>query len=190
MHGLKTFPESYLESNFFELLKNLFENYYDNLVNNFLFDEYNNLVFKVNIPVFKNWLMKNFINSLEALIFDGQRKNDIIQNEIEKLKLLNEPSENFIGSKVSKTNSGRKFLSKSERLELFNKFIYALFISLSWILDEKKDQKSYIDKFHEIGKVNLNSSSFLMKEELLNFSKNFVSIGKDLLDYIYNPQNN
>ena len=181
----KTLPDSYKSSNFIELVNNLYEFLFDPYINSTLFDQYNNFLFKVQVPVFKNWLTTSFIKVLESLLFCNMRKEDIIENEKEKQKMLKRLTESNISSgiEMKKEKERAKYLSKIEKIDLFNKFIYSLFISLSSILEESQAQKYFSSQFNEICKDLMNNPNYLFKEELLNLNKFFV--GKDMLDYKY-----
>jgi dynein heavy chain, axonemal len=194
---IKSFPDSYHETNYLDLIRSLFENFYEPLVNNFLFNEYNTLLYKVNVSIHKNWLMKSFINILESLLFTHQTKAEITENELEKLRIAKEHADSQI-TVVEASSPNRKLstlrtkikksVSKAERVEIFNKFIYSILVTLCWILDSPKDQKSFIEKIFEISKDIMNVHTFILKEELLHFTKNFL--GKDLTDYIFNTHDN
>ena len=122
-------------------------------------------------------MIKNFISTLEALLFFHQKKNDLIESENEKAKLSKHKtgmiSEEFkLESKVH--------VAKGDRLDLTSKFIFAIFTNLCWILESHIDQESFMKNFNDIFKDLISISNFLLKEEVLILSKLFMS--KNLLD--------
>ena len=112
---LNTLPDSYKKSNFPELVTCLFEKYYSKIVDEVLFDEYNNLKKKMGIPLFKNWFMKTFVNILECMVFNSMSKEFTINDDIEKQHLveLNE-SENSIANPTHNNNNKKEISTNNK----------------------------------------------------------------------------
>ena len=191
---LNTLPDSYKKSNFPELITCLFEKYYSKLVDEVLFDEYNNLKKKTGIPLFKNWFMKTFVNILECMIFCNMSKEDTINDDIEKqhLKELNEGENSIVNPTtstkkivISTNNNSFKTVSENERENLYNKFIYSLLVSFTWLLDNPKDQVEVVEKIREINSKCAKDTNFQMAEEVLQFNRNYESNYAQLLHFIY-----
>ena len=192
---IKTLPESYQQSNFAELVENLFVYYYDEIVNKTLFDEYNNAKVKMGLPIFKNWFMKIFIDVLESLVFDKISKEEVIENENEKKRMKeNNDNENTIEianeGKDKERDMNNKNISKKDRAELYNKFIHALMISFVWVLENQKDQIALFEKIQEINKNVTQEQNFLMSEEVFEFNKNYGQANADFINYIYDHKDN
>jgi len=191
---ISTFPESYQQanSNYLELLSNLFELLYEPLIKKIMFDEYNNINVKISIPMNKNWIMKNFIKILESLIFSHQKKSDFLDSENENSKETNDAKLNLtlnnMANPVSENKAIKKNASKSERNELFNKFIASLIYSTCWLIDNPKEQKYIYNNIFDIADQNMNKHEFIMKDELHTFLKNYSD--KDLLNYVFSQKEN
>jgi hypothetical protein len=160
---LDTLPDSYIKSDFKDCIIALFNSYYHQIVDDHLFDEYNNLIVKMGLPIFKNWFMQIFINVLECLLFDSISKEETIENEIEKERMKeNNEGDNQIGVKEVEKDKGNtnRHLSEREKQVLFNKFIYCLMISFIWLLDSNKEQQLIISKIAEINKINVKDQNY------------------------------
>jgi dynein heavy chain len=99
---IETLPESYKQNDFVELIKELFYKYYVRIINECVFDEYNNLKIKIGIPIFKNWFMKMFICVLECVLFDKVSKEETIENEMEKKRMKENNENEGIGNEKEK----------------------------------------------------------------------------------------
>ena len=190
---LKSLPESYQTSNYEKLLLNLFESYYDEIVNQTMFDEYNNAKVSLGLPLFKNWFMKVFIDVLECLLFDKQTKEDVIDNENE-LKAMRDNAENDntidISKKDKDSNASHRTINKRERITLFNKFIHALVVSFIWVIDNHKHQQLVLDKIKELNKKVTQQQSFMLSEEVFEFNKNYEQLGIEFTNFIYDHEDN
>ena len=191
---LNTLPDSYKKSNYPELITNLFETYYNEIVDNILFDEYNNLKKKIGVPMFKNWFMKTFVNMLECNIFNSMSREDTINDDIEKqhLKELNE-GDNAIGANTN-ANKDKKIIinpnsprviTETERENLYNKFIYTILVSFAWLLENPKDQLDIVEKLRTINAKCMKDPNFQMAEEALQFNRSYESNYGQLLNMIY-----
>ncbi len=185
---LDTLPESYIKSDFKDCIIALFNSYYHQIVDDHLFDEYNNLIVKMGLPIFKNWFMKIFINVLECLLFDSISKEETIENEIEKERMKeNNEGDNQIGVKEVEKDKGNinRHLSEREKQVLFNKFIYCLMISFIWLLDSNKEQQLIISKIAEINKINVKDQNYPLNEEIMEFNKNYEQILHQFNHFLY-----
>ena len=172
---IATLPESFRQNDFVELVKELFNKYYVRIINECVFDEYNNLKIKIGIPVFKNWFMKIFICVFECVLFEKISKEETIENELEKKRMkennenegINQEKDKNVNLVVHKNLSGR------EREKLFKKFIYSLIINFIWILENPKESQIIIDKIISINKENMKNQNFPFSEELMEFTKDY-----------------
>jgi len=194
---MNTFPMSYQKkkSNFLEFLANLFEYFYVPLINNILFDEYNNINIKLNIPMNKNWMMKNFIQILESLIFCNQKKSELIDLEEDKRKDNPEASDNKLTLTITNSENNnpdnknkKKQITKTEKNDLFNKFIASLIYSTCWLINSLKEQKDIYNSIFEIAENNMNKPDFALKDELRKFLKIYAD--KDLLNHVFSLKDN
>ena len=195
---LNTLPQSYKKTNYPELITCLFEKYYNEIIEGVLFDEYNNLKKKIGVPMFKNWFMKTFVNILECNIFNSMSKENTIKDDIEKqhLKELNE-GDNAISSNTN--NQEKKIIinpdairtiTETERENLYNKFIYSILVCFSWILEDPKDQHEIVEKLKSINAKSIKDPNFQMAEEALQFNRSYESNYGQLLNMIYNFEEN
>eukprot|EP00340_Litonotus_pictus_P012496 CAMPEP_0170538444 /NCGR_PEP_ID=MMETSP0209-20121228/103311_1 /TAXON_ID=665100 ORGANISM="Litonotus pictus, Strain P1" /NCGR_SAMPLE_ID=MMETSP0209 /ASSEMBLY_ACC=CAM_ASM_000301 /LENGTH=3072 /DNA_ID=CAMNT_0010840135 /DNA_START=28 /DNA_END=9246 /DNA_ORIENTATION=- len=180
-----------------DFLKNLYTSMFLPLISEFMFDEFNNLKFRLSIPFYKNWLIRNFVMVLEALLLKNSRKEDIIQSELEKEQLLKDQENNNImaitANTVNEKSSKKstmgiklniKQLSKQEKKDLLSKFIVATLVTLNWIIEKPENKKQFSDYFFKLVKDLSNTESFMLKDDLFGLTKFFI--GKDLSDIVYN----